>query len=301
MAKAVTPSTFIPFTPKECRQCGATDKKLLKCARCHFERYCSSACQKKDWPRHKQLCRKSSHPEMAWKTLKGMEENWTGDLDKPVKPEGFLKRINPEIENLRDCWNYFAKDAPIQFVPSLLVQYFCEPLNADHSKFSLDLGAGNGYATLFLAQRGWHATALDLSPAANEMLRTGAPPSLFDEGTITIFTQDIHSYSFPPLSYDLVVANDIFPYCNPSRLQSLLADIHGTLKEQGALIGSFFLDFRESDPGIFGLQKEMGAWHLKDAEMANALIISSGFDCIILQVKEGEHAVEFYATKRTFT
>jgi hypothetical protein len=46
-----------------CRVCGATTRqdgktKLLQCSRCKDKGclYCSAACQKQDWPRHKQTC-----------------------------------------------------------------------------------------------------------------------------------------------------------------------------------------------------------------------------------------------------
>ena len=41
---------------KKCQNCGVTDKKLSQCSRCHFERYCSTECQKTAWPEHKKVC-----------------------------------------------------------------------------------------------------------------------------------------------------------------------------------------------------------------------------------------------------
>ena len=44
-----------------CANCGAAAtelKKLLKCSRCMEIEYCSAACQKKDWRRHKKGCGK---------------------------------------------------------------------------------------------------------------------------------------------------------------------------------------------------------------------------------------------------
>ena len=36
----------------------AKTAKLLACGRCREVEYCSPACQKKDWPQHKRVCRK---------------------------------------------------------------------------------------------------------------------------------------------------------------------------------------------------------------------------------------------------
>ncbi|KAF8535384.1 hypothetical protein BDD12DRAFT_855523 [Trichophaea hybrida] len=39
---------------------GEEKKPLLSCSRCHKAAYCSQACQKKDWKRHKAVCRAST-------------------------------------------------------------------------------------------------------------------------------------------------------------------------------------------------------------------------------------------------
>ena len=41
---------------KECSKCGKFNVKLLKCAGCNNEYYCSKKCQKKDWIYHKSHC-----------------------------------------------------------------------------------------------------------------------------------------------------------------------------------------------------------------------------------------------------
>lgn len=51
--------TVASFENKEklcCRTCKDFTKKLMKCARCFTEYYCSSECQKSDWKRHKVEC-----------------------------------------------------------------------------------------------------------------------------------------------------------------------------------------------------------------------------------------------------
>jgi hypothetical protein len=44
-----------------CLKCGAASTKagnsLLKCAKCKTVKYCSPDCQKKDWKKHKQVCK----------------------------------------------------------------------------------------------------------------------------------------------------------------------------------------------------------------------------------------------------
>lgn len=56
---AVSQQPGIPPTGK-CQQCGATDKKLSRCAQCHIEQYCSRDCQRAAWPKHKLVCQVNS-------------------------------------------------------------------------------------------------------------------------------------------------------------------------------------------------------------------------------------------------
>ena len=39
-----------------CLQAAEADAKLLRCGKCKWARYCSRACQQKDWPLHKREC-----------------------------------------------------------------------------------------------------------------------------------------------------------------------------------------------------------------------------------------------------
>merc|ERR1712098_459837 len=44
----------------KCASCGVLEKlekEFQKCSRCGFVFYCSKACQKSDWPNHKQICK----------------------------------------------------------------------------------------------------------------------------------------------------------------------------------------------------------------------------------------------------
>ncbi|KAG6907547.1 hypothetical protein DXG01_008533 [Tephrocybe rancida] len=45
-----------PRVGKRCDSCGATDKALKNCSKCHVARYCSVACQKQAWGTHKKTC-----------------------------------------------------------------------------------------------------------------------------------------------------------------------------------------------------------------------------------------------------
>ncbi len=40
-----------------CENCGFTDKKVLRCARCRVYRFCGDKCQAEFWPVHRYECR----------------------------------------------------------------------------------------------------------------------------------------------------------------------------------------------------------------------------------------------------
>ncbi|KAI0798254.1 hypothetical protein C8Q75DRAFT_708684 [Abortiporus biennis] len=45
-----------PMDEKKCHACGKKEGSLKQCGKCHSTRYCSSECQRKDWPAHKKTC-----------------------------------------------------------------------------------------------------------------------------------------------------------------------------------------------------------------------------------------------------
>merc|ERR1712098_905000 len=64
----------------KCANCGTSEKsekQFQKCSRCGFVFYCSKACQKSDWPNHKQICKKirkqSSAPQRFYYLLSAVK------------------------------------------------------------------------------------------------------------------------------------------------------------------------------------------------------------------------------------
>jgi ankyrin repeat protein len=45
-----------PLAPPCCANCKTSDIKLSACSKCHAVSYCSTACQRADWRRHKPAC-----------------------------------------------------------------------------------------------------------------------------------------------------------------------------------------------------------------------------------------------------
>jgi hypothetical protein len=58
MTSSKNPKSYTANPPQwdHCLMCGKTQIAPLKCSRCPFPRYCSPACGKKDWDRHRAFC-----------------------------------------------------------------------------------------------------------------------------------------------------------------------------------------------------------------------------------------------------
>lgn len=85
--------------------------------------------------------------------------------------------------------------------PSPLVEEFAGPLQPGTA---LDLACGPGRNALFLAERGWHVTAVDGSPIAIDFLRQRARAKNLN---IDFRVADLErgEYEIPPSAFDLIV------------------------------------------------------------------------------------------------
>lgn len=280
--------------PPACGFCGKTDVKLKTCSRCHFEKYCGVECQKKHYPIHKRICLKKLEETKLWKLLAQKEKSWNGPESEPGP---LLKKVGISSQNLKEFWGSFSTEYDALHVPVLLKQYFSPTLENGVEKQAIDLGSSIGDLSFYLLERRWKVVAIDFSKEALAKMEKRALELnnlWLKTEQLVIKEEDILNYSFPIQTVDLILANDIFPYCNPSKIELLLKKIHIALKEEGLLLSAFFpkpkdLNFRK------GL-KEMGAWFLNEKEI-KTLITASGFQCIDFQKRKGQTAFDFIAKK----
>jgi SAM-dependent methyltransferase len=87
--------------------------------------------------------------------------------------------------------------------PNRWVEEVAAPLPAGRA---LDVAAGEGRNALWLAARGWRATAVDFSGVALERARHLAEQQLgADAGRLEVVHADVTTYAPDPLAFDLVV------------------------------------------------------------------------------------------------
>ena len=99
-------------------------------------------------------------------------------------------------------WNQrYAASEQLFETPAPLVEEFAGPLQPGTA---LDLACGPGRNALFLAERGWHVTAVDGSPIAIDLLRRSARRKNLD---INLRVADLErgEFQIPPGAFDLIV------------------------------------------------------------------------------------------------
>ena len=70
---------------------------------------------------------------------------------------------------------------------------------------ALDLAAGEGRNTVWLAERGWHVTAVDFSRVGLEKGRKLSAARGVDQDRVTWIVADLHDYQPEPAGFDLVL------------------------------------------------------------------------------------------------
>jgi len=70
---------------------------------------------------------------------------------------------------------------------------------------ALDLAAGEGRNTVWLAERGWHVTAVDFSRVGLDKGRKLSAARGVDEDRVTWIVADLHDYQPEPAGFDLVL------------------------------------------------------------------------------------------------
>ena len=99
--------------PKSCNACSkleaSSEEPLKRCGRCQDVRYCSTDCQKSDWPSHKSNCKKpDSTSSGGLSNVAALLEGLTGgiDLHKLSEKDCFTQLIDSYRLRIEDDYNF---------------------------------------------------------------------------------------------------------------------------------------------------------------------------------------------------
>ncbi|MDY6824199.1 MAG: class I SAM-dependent methyltransferase [Thermodesulfobacteriota bacterium] len=109
---------------------------------------------------------------------------------------------------------------------------------------TLDLGAGEGRYSLYVAKKGARVKAVDFSAAGLAKLQDLARSKGL---TINTAVCDLKDYAFTPDAYHLVIAATILDHLDPAARKNVTAGIVRSLKPGGFLYANVFTT---ADPGF---------------------------------------------------
>jgi len=145
----------------------------------------------------------------------------------------------------------------------------------------LDLGCGAGVpATLWLAERGFSVTGVDLSERQLDLARELVPGATF-------LKADMAGLDLGPETFDAVVAFHSIIHVPREEHPALLEKIHGWLRSGGLFVATLTLtDFDGEDGDWEGWGAPM-RWSHYDAVTNVAMLRRSGFDFVYAEPRAG--------------
>ena len=176
-------------------------------------------------------------------------------------------KYQEEYENSIGC---FWETEPAKFVRIFGEVYGSTIFGAS----ALDLGAGEGKNSVYLANLGASVTAIDVSPIALSRFKFQPYFSACEQRIVRI-NDDVRNISCEQESIDVVIAYGVF-HCfdNRQQIYETIDNIKGWIKPNGYFIGATFTD--KIPPPIFQDYLEYEAF-LQDGELRS---LFSEFDVL---------------------
>jgi trans-aconitate methyltransferase len=128
---------------------------------------------------------------------------------------------------------------------------------------ALDIGAGEGELSIWLAQKGFQVDAIESDPDACSRLEARSKGLI-----VTIHSMDVRDYSFPEGEYSLVYAGAILHFLKPTDLWVLADRIVLSLVQGGFFIAQVFTT---DDPGYEEL-RDSGAEEIEPNTFISAVL-----------------------------
>jgi ubiquinone/menaquinone biosynthesis C-methylase UbiE len=145
----------------------------------------------------------------------------------------------------------------------------------------LELGCGAGLTAVSLAERGFHVTGVDVSPAMVELTRRHVANAGLETGSIVVQLGDAHNLSFDAATFAAVVGLGVVPWLHS--VPRALQEIARVLQDGGYAILTvdnrsrldFFLDpyhnvqLRPVKYGVKDALRSLGLWRKPEPLKAN--------------------------------
>src|SRR3989338_5723041 len=135
--------------------------------------------------------------------------------------------------------------------PTEFAKQCAEFLKDKSSKTLLDLGCGDGRDSIFFAKSGYEVTAVDVSPAALQILQKKMQEEKITN--IKIIEQNIPNLQFLESSFDIIYAHLSLHYFLDEQTEQIFKMLHKMLKRGGFL----FIKCKSTEDGEYGKGNEV--------------------------------------------
>ena len=161
--------------------------------------------------------------ESAWQALKEMNK-WLPDLSTN---SGISYSMDTDFFEIGRKYNITSKEGVVMDCElySIDEENMTVEIHAEHKPFKsilickvLDLGAGQGRNSLYLASLGCQISAVDTNA---KFLQDLVDISVKEKLNLNIFKHEINEANIKD-TYDFIVATDVFMYLNPTRISSVI-------------------------------------------------------------------------------
>lgn len=151
--------------------------------------------------------------------------------------------------NLSKAWNWSKNTDDFWLQPCIEIAYLAERWRSLHFENLLDLGCGLGRHSVYMAQRGFSVTAVDLSAYAVEYTAAWAEK---EGAAVCAVKSDMFSLPIPDESMDSVLAYNVIYHTDTKGFFAAMKEIRRILKKDGelflTLISKNTYGFARADP-----------------------------------------------------
>lgn len=166
-----------------------------------------------------------------------MKFSFLDEDNDPIKQFNFNKKSDIELIEPQSIFRIHPNSTDLQFH----LEFYCTPQDYFFNKYdlspahkeiveatdyvspckALDLGAGQGKNSLYLASLDFNITAVDINA---KFLQDLADISIQEKLNLNVFKHDIIEANIKD-TYDFIFSTDVFMYLNPTRIYSIISNI----------------------------------------------------------------------------